>query len=476
MKKLSEQLSPELLNALKDELVDLDKDDPCWLIDNQINEVLFAKEYLEIQPLKCLHGSLYSIDGYVPDETIKSNIFKAIKDYVFSGVDKKIENLLKVIKISCQVEDFPVDTDKIHFNNGTYSISEGFSEHKEWTLNRLPVAYNPDASEPKRWLKFLNELLDKEDIPTLQEFMGYCLIPCTKAQTMLLIIGKGGEGKSRIGVVLRHILGENMNTGSIKKLEVNRFCPADQEGKLLLLDDDMSIEGLPSTNVIKTIVTAEGKMDLEKKGQQSYQGLLYVRLIGLGNGALKALYDRSQGFYRRQLILTTKDKPADRVDDKNLSEKLIAESDGIVNWCFQGLHRLVENGFEFTLSDKAKRNKNEVIKDNNNIVEFLSSNGYIAFDPQGTATSKDLYKIYTDWCYDNAIKPVISAVTFFKHMNENAGTLKISPTKNLKGDFGKTVRGFKGIRIVASRFNCPTEQVEIEVDSDEDILKSALEI
>lgn len=209
-------------------------------------------------------------------------------------------------------------------------------------------------------------------------------------------------------------------------------------------------------------------MDLEKKGQQSYQGLIYARLIGLGNGALKALYDRSNGFYRRQLILTTKDKTADRVDDKNLSAKLIAEADGIINWCLEGLHRLVENGFEFSVSEKTKKNKSEVIKDNNNIVEFLNSDGYIAFDPQGTATSKDLHKIYSDWCYDNAIKPVISAITFFKYLNENADALKISPTKNLKGDYGKTVRGFKGIRIVASRFNCPTEQVEI--DSDEDIL------
>ena len=473
MTKLAQQLDKKSLENIIKIFNETDIDKPLWLDDKTINEVSFADEYIKNHPVKCLHGVLYDIEGYVSDDKIKSDIYHEIKNYVATGVDKKIENLLKVIKISCQVEDFPVDTDKIHFNNGTYSISEGFSEHKEWTLNRLPVQYNPNASEPKRWLKFLNELLDEEDIPTLQEFMGYCLIPCTKAQTMLLIIGKGGEGKSRIGVVLRHIFGENMNTGSIKKLETNRFCPADQEGRLLLLDDDMSIEGLPSTNVIKTIVTAEGKMDLEKKGQQSYQGLIYARLIGLGNGALKALYDRSQGFYRRQLILTTKDKPADRIDDKNLSQKLISESDGIINWCLEGLHRLVENGFEFTLSDKAKRNKSEVIRDNNNIVEFLNSDGYIAFDPKGTATSKDLYKIYSDWCYDNAIKPVVAAVTFFKHMNENAESLKITPTKNLKGDFGKTVRGFKGIRIVASRFNCPTEQIELE--NDEDIL-GALEI
>lgn len=473
MARLATQLDKKSLENIIRVFEASDIDKPIWIDDKTINEVVFADEFLKNHPMRCLHGLLYDIEGYVSDDKTKSNIYKEIKNYVSTGVDKKIENLLKVIKISCQVDDFPVDTDKIHFNNGTYSISEGFSEHKEWTLNRLPVAYNPDASEPKRWLKLLNELLDKDDIPTLQEFMGYCLIPCTKAQTMLLIIGKGGEGKSRIGVVLRHILGDNMNTGSIKKLETNRFCPADQEGKLLLLDDDMGIEGLPSTNVIKTIVTAEGKMDLEKKGQQSYQGLIYARLIGLGNGALKALYDRSNGFYRRQLILTTKDKPADRVDDKNLSQKLIAESEGIINWCLDGLHRLVENGFEFTLSEKAKRNKSEVIKDNNNIVEFLNSDGYIAFDPKGTATSKDLYKIYTDFCYDNAIKPIISAVTFFKYMNENAESLKINPTKNLKGEYGKIVRGFKGIKIIAHQFNCPTEQIELE--NDEEILKSIFE-
>ena len=29
------------------------------------------------------------------------------------------------------------------------------------------------------------------DIPTLQEYLGYCLLPTTKAQKMLLLIGKG---------------------------------------------------------------------------------------------------------------------------------------------------------------------------------------------------------------------------------------------------------------------------------------------
>ncbi|MDR6044198.1 UNVERIFIED_CONTAM: DUF5906 domain-containing protein, partial [Escherichia coli] len=90
------------------------------------------------------------------------------------------------------------------------------------------------------------------------------------------LIGRGGEGKSRIGVVLRALLGANMATGSIAKIEASRFARADLEHELVMLDDDMKLEALPQTNHIKAIVTAELPMDLERKGQQSYQGELYV--------------------------------------------------------------------------------------------------------------------------------------------------------------------------------------------------------
>ena len=135
------------------------------------------------------------------------------------------------------------------------------------------------------------QLLTQEDIVTLQEFMGYCLIPSTKGQKMLFLIGQGGEGKSRIGIVMRRLLGSNMNTGSIAKVETQKFARADLEHILVMVDDDMKREALPQTNNIKAIITAEQPMDLEKKGKQSYQGDLYVRFMVFGNEALQALYD-----------------------------------------------------------------------------------------------------------------------------------------------------------------------------------------
>ena len=61
----------------------------------------------------------------------------------------------------------------------------------------------------------------------------------------------------------------------------------------------------------KSSVTAEAKLDLEHKGVQSYQRDIYARFLCFGNGALTSLYNHSDGFFRRQLILTTKDKDAD---------------------------------------------------------------------------------------------------------------------------------------------------------------------
>ena len=136
----------------------------------------------------------------------------------------------------------------IRDRNGTYFLDGTFTEEKEYCGNRLSVSYRADAPAPQHWLRFLSELLEPEDIPALQEYLGYCLIPSTKGQKMLMLIGKGGEGKSRIGVVMNAIFGLNMNTTSIQKVENNRVARADLEGKLLIIDDDLDMNCLLYTS------------------------------------------------------------------------------------------------------------------------------------------------------------------------------------------------------------------------------------
>ena len=120
----------------------------------------------------------------------------------------------------------------------------------------------------------------------MQEFIGYCLIPSNKGQRMMVIKGSGGEGKSQIGAVLGSIFGTSMKDGSIGKISDDRFARADLEHILLCVDDDMQMDALKKTNYVKSIVTAQGKMDLERKRTQSYQGWMYARLLAFSNGDL----------------------------------------------------------------------------------------------------------------------------------------------------------------------------------------------
>ena len=419
---------------------------PDWYNGKKIDEVQFGRAFLEQWPLKCVNGTLYTLDGPVEDESeIKQRILENIEEYVTSGLSKKVTNILETIKLLAFSDPFPIEQDCIHLQNGVYHLPDGtFQESRLFCQNRLPVKYAPKAPTPDRWLTFLHELLDDADIPTLQEYLGYCLIPCTKGQKMMFLLGKGGEGKSRIGLVLKKLMGDAVSNGSIQKVETSRFARADLENRLLMVDDDLNMNALPKTNYIKSIVTAEAKMDVERKGIQSYQSDIYARFLCFGNGALTALYDHSDGFWRRQLVLTTKDRPANREDDPFLVEALSAELEGILLWCLEGLQRLLRNSYKFTVSPKAAANLETIKRNSNNVLDFLDSEGYFRYKANFSISSKDLYEIYKLWCEDNACHPV-SAARLSSEVSQNAVRLNLEPTNNIYLPGGRRVRGFMGI-------------------------------
>ena len=219
---------------------------------------------------------------------------------------KKAQLELRELRTETYPPEWKPQLDRIHLQNGTCFLDEwGFVPEKELCLNRLPVEYQPDAPAPTKWLEFLDGLLIPEDILTLQEYLGYLLIPSTKAQKTLVMTGKGGEGKSRIGLLLKKLFGEASHSESILRIETNRFASANLEYKLVMVDDDLNMVALPETRNIKSIVTAEDRLCIERKNKQAVQGLLYVRFICFGNGNLVAAHDDSNGFNRKDRRFTS---------------------------------------------------------------------------------------------------------------------------------------------------------------------------
>lgn len=420
---------------------------PVWYDGKKVNETLFAREFLAEHPMKCVDGRFFTVRGRVDDEKrIRRAVFRKLSPFVPSGINHMVTELMEVLRMESAVSDLPLYTDRIHVQNGTLFLDGRFTEEAEFCRNRMSVAYAPDAPAPEKWLAFLGELLEEEDILTLQEFMGYCLIPSNRAQKMLLIIGKGGEGKSRIGLVLRALLGANMNVGSIPKVEMNRFAKADLEHKLLMVDDDIRLEALKEASNIKSIVTAEQPMDLERKGQQSYQGTLYCRFLVLGNGTIKATNDVSLAFYRRQIILKTKDKDPWREDDPYLIDKLILEKEGILLWCLEGLKRLIANDYRFTVSEKAVKNLEEAEAEGCNLPGFILSEGYIVLKDGVQSTTRQLYETYLSWCGDNALEPMARR-NFCLALKDMAPQLGLNYSNNISIGCGRTARGFQNVGI-----------------------------
>lgn len=199
---------------------------PAWFKKGFFNESLFCDDFLSIHQLLYSNGAFFTPDGRMVDPMpLRCEIFEMMREYVGANLAKKVTNVVDVLKLAAQEEDFPPVTDRIALANGTLYLDGTFQEGKpEIVRNRLPVKYDPKAASPDRWLTFLHELLDDADIPTLQEYLGYCLIPSTKGQKMMLIVGKGGEGKSRIGLVLKRLMGDAASNGSVQKVENNRFA------------------------------------------------------------------------------------------------------------------------------------------------------------------------------------------------------------------------------------------------------------
>ena len=421
---------------------------PSWYDGRYINEVKFCSEFLAYRDLKFIDNTFYSIDGVVPLQKIEKDITDLlICANITRGIGSKVTTLTNALKRIAYTDDLEIPQDEIHIANGVLNIDGTFSEYKTFCKNRLNVNYNPDAERPTVWLNFLSELLEADDIKTLQEFMGYCLINSTKAQAMMFIIGNGGEGKSRIGVVMYDIFKDSAYFGSINELAADKFLKSNLIGKSLLIDDDMNLNGLKDTSFLKSLATSETPMTVQAKRVQGVQVTLSVRSMCFSNGSLSAIHDKSDGWNRRLLILSAKPISKNRITDHNLSEKLLAEKENIFLWMFEGLQRLTENEFEFTRSEKLKQNLAEVKEDNCNIIGFFKDEQFIEFDRNAESSTVRLYKNYCDWCEINGLIE-LKRDTFSGWLKQNQSKYNLTYSDYIFDGQEKKSRGYRGIKIL----------------------------
>ena len=123
---------------------------PAWYNGKTLNEALFCEEFLRENKIIFANGAFFTPEGRVANTlSLRGEIYNKLRSYVESNIAKKISNILEVMKLEAQVENFPLDLDRIHVSNGTLLLDGTFTEGKpEIVRCRLPVAYQPDAPPP----------------------------------------------------------------------------------------------------------------------------------------------------------------------------------------------------------------------------------------------------------------------------------------------------------------------------------------
>ena len=124
-----------------------------------------------------------------------------------------------------------------------------------------------------------------------------------------------------------------------------------------------------------------------------------------------------------------------------------AEVEGILLWAFEGLQRLAANNFKFTESDRTRENREAVKRDNNNVYDFLDSDGYVRLKADLSASSKELYEDIPDLLHRK--QPACPEAPQLQRSPDCLPEpLQSEYCNNVTNAAGRRVRGFLGIEVL----------------------------
>lgn len=341
------------------------------------------------------------------------------------------------ILVSKDFDDFNRNPYLVNVRNGLLDIRDmSFKEHTPSYLStvQLNVEYNPQVDCPQ-FKKFLNEVLDCKLIPLVQEIVGYLLTTNTASQKAFVFWGPARTGKSTLLWVVEYLLLGKKNVSNIPWQEIgDKFKTAELLGKLANVFSDLPSKSIDDTGIFK-VVTGEDYLMAEKKNKNPFKFKPFARLVFSCNELPRNYVDRTEGFYRRLIIVPFNRQIEKSKIDKALKYKFQREKEGILNWALEGLKRLYENNFEFSENELTDGVKKEYKRENNNVISFVEE--CCEIDSLFSCSRIEIYEAYKEFCVEAGLK-ALSQIKFNKELE---GNFNITRSRNGK------LRLWNGVRI-----------------------------
>ncbi|AJW45535.1 hypothetical protein TK49_12985 [Ralstonia mannitolilytica] len=338
---------------------------------------------------------------------VDKKLVEFLGDAATSQFVKQLGDLL-VIQQAQATDEFAPDLNHLCLLNGTLNLkSFELEPHspKHRLRTRLNIEWQPEALAPK-WLAYLESVFrddpDKaEKIAFLQEWMGYLLVPDTGMQKMLWLVGSGANGKSVFLSIVAALVGrQNISNAMLDSFHLP-YVRAELDGKLVNIAGEMAADAMINDGFIKAIVAGDA-IEAARKFKPSFSFRPFVRLMAATNN-LPRTNDLSHGFFRRTIILQFNRQFSASEQNPNLTQELMEELPGILNWAVEGLRRLRRQQ-RFTIPPSSEEALATYRAEANPVQLFAEECLVPAPNGRGMRT-RDVYPLYAQWCRRYGYQP-----------------------------------------------------------------------
>lgn len=329
--------------------------------------------------------------GNIIKTEIKQNFGRVINDYWGREIKSYIQSSTYINR-----KEINKEKNIIHLKNGIYDMEQGalvnFTPDIISTVS-LPIEYDPDGKCPE-FERFLTEVANPNDIPSIKEMFGYCLHKGYEIHNMFVFVGQGSNGKSVLLNVLRAMLGEhNVISIPLQRLGEDRFALCKLEGKLANIDNELPSKALYQTGTFKKVTGGDVVHSDMKYSKDGVEFENFAKLIYACNQP-PMVYDDTYANWRRFIMFKFNTKfVAGEGQDPNKLKKLTTseEISGIFNMAVGGLKTLFERGY-FEKSANIEETRKDYIRMSDSIKAFCED--CVVEDYDEHITKDDFYLEY----------------------------------------------------------------------------------
>ena len=309
--------------------------------------------------------------------------------------------------------------------------------------NVLSYNFEANAPEPQEWQRFLKLLWpdDPESIATLQEWFGYCLLPDTRQQKMLLLVGPKRSGKGTIARVLKELVGPDNVAGPTLSGLAGPFGLAPLLGKTVANISDARLGGRTDTNIVTErllSISGEDTLTVERKHLQAVNVKLPTRFMILTN-ELPQMNDASGALAGRMILLRLTQSWFGN-ENVHLTDQLLGELPGILLWGIDGYARLRARG-RFVQPRLGQELLGHLEDLGSPIGEFIRERCEVG--PECKVPKNNLFNAWETWSTSNGRTHAGDMATFGRNLMAVVPTVRASQQR----DGEKRVPTYLGIRL-----------------------------